>query len=820
MPKIPAFLLAALQFREPQREALHDVTDPEWETVLSSWQTARLTLPLRQGCGDDLPDWVRSQIDTYLWNSALRFERIKAVYSTAAKALREADADHLVVKGFSLWPGYTEHPRSRPQSDIDLYCAPGSIFRARDALIALGYEPNRRGEHGAKDHLNAMIPKGSWEWRGNPFDPDIPISFELHFCLWNESLMRFCPAGLDQFWTRRIMRQLDDIHFPGLDSVDNLGYTALNVLRDLLRGLPAAEQVYGLARFLHSQADDRPFWRKWRELHDDSLRRSEAVAFHLASDWFGCRLPEEVQEEVDRLPAVVHGWFRVFSKSGLDPRFGQEKDGIWLHLNFLDSFADKASVLLRGLLQLPGGIPTFTSVFGEDLRSAQDGAKNWLSGALSFCRQSIQYAGWFVHRSAIRLAKLPFFLWRGLRFRLSTMNLGRQFWTFLAASFCFDLGMTIFFFLYNLYLLDRGFKEEFLGAMTSAMSIGSVACAIPAGMLVQRLGLRKALLFCLVLVPAVSVPRAVFTSKSALLALAFLSGFVTTIWAVAISPAIARLTSEQSQARGFSVVFSFGIGIGILAKLAASRMPGWLAHLNPLMSIIQAKQLTLFLGCAIVALGLLPVSRLKFPLTPMADKRFFPRNPFLLRFLPALAFWTLVTGSLSPLANVYFAQHLRMPLEHIGIVFSLSSLFQVIALLAAPFLFRKLGLVSAIASTQLATAIVLGCLAATSGAIPASVIYVAYTGLLWMSEPGLFSLLMSRVAPAEQAGASALNFLVISSAQAIAVAAAGASFARFGYPTALRAMAGVALTAAIFFRLMFGEAPLPPSQPLPAKLSS
>jgi len=72
---------------------------------------------------------------------------------------------------------------------------------------------------------------------------------------------------------------------------------------------------------------------------------------------------------------------------------------------------------------------------------------------------------------------------------------------------------------------------------------------------------------------------------------------------------------------------------------------------------------------------------------------------------------------------------------------------------------------------------------------------------------------MKYVTPAEQAGASALNFLVISLTQAIAVAAAGASFARFGYPAVLYAMAGVALVAALFFRFLLGKSVLPPSEP-------
>lgn len=78
--------------------------------------------------------------------------------------------------------------------------------------------------------------------------------------------------------------------------------------------------------------------------------------------------------------------------------------------------------------------------------------------------------------------------------------------------------------------------------------------------------------------------------------------------------------------------------------------------------------------------------------------------PFLWRFLTlaALAVSSLVTGAFSPFVIVYFSRHLRMPLERIDIVVSFSHLVQVLALLAAPLIFRKFGLVG-IVYTQIET---------------------------------------------------------------------------------------------------------------------
>ena len=72
-----------------------------------------------------------------------------------------------------------------------------------------------------------MAKKKDGERRGHPCDPDIPISIEVHCYFWHEAAARFAPKGLDQFWSRRIERRLEDINFPALEPTDNLAYAAL-----------------------------------------------------------------------------------------------------------------------------------------------------------------------------------------------------------------------------------------------------------------------------------------------------------------------------------------------------------------------------------------------------------------------------------------------------------------------------------------------------------------------------------------------------------------------------------------------------------------
>ena len=161
-----------------------------------------------------------------------------------------------------------------------------------------------------------------------------------------------------------------------------------------------------------------------------------------------------------------------------------------------------------------------------------------------------------------------------------------------------------------------------------------------------------------------------------------------------------------------------------------------------------------------------------------------------------------------------------MPIGQIGVAFSASQLSSVLAILAAPLLFKKLGLVTSIFYTQIAAAAALGILSRTSSMTAATALYASYSALLWMSEPGMFTLLMNRVDPWERSGASALNLLVMSLSGAVAAALAGVLLARYGYPPVMYMTAVLTLSAACIFRLLLHHDALPGSLPVPARLSS
>jgi hypothetical protein len=430
MRRIPHYvptLIAGLQLRSARPEALQTLDDSEWRELLEFCDLAHLTLPLWRNCNDVLPDWVRERMERNAADNARRFDNVKRAYLEVARAFDEVQIKHLVIKGFAQYPGYVEDPRLRMQSDIDIYCPSmdclsgpnpkqrSSIFRAREALQNLGYEPLRGLERLPQDHLPSMVRKTGWEWRGNAFDPEMPPSIELHFCLWNQTSARFTPKGLQDFWPRHVTRDLEDFRFPALDPVDNLGFSALHVLRDLFSGDWVLHRIYEIARFLHANTANKPFWAQWRELHSDSLRSCEAISFRLAKEWFACDLSEEAATEVRSLSPAVRQWFHLFSGSPLKGMFHNNKDGVWLHIALLESAEDRRAVLRNALL--PGRIPALGAP-GQDTTRQGRRKRFW---------PSHQYAAYLLYlgsRAVYHAKTLAPTLLHGARWRFAARNFG------------------------------------------------------------------------------------------------------------------------------------------------------------------------------------------------------------------------------------------------------------------------------------------------------------------------------------------------------------------------------------------------------------
>jgi hypothetical protein len=350
LPAGPAAALAALHlgaWRPPSH-----LTHSQWHEALEFCNRSQITLALRRRARQAMPPWVRETVDRNLEHNIERLRAIEHLYRAISRCLASAGVDFLALKGLTQCPQFGCEPRDRPQYDIDLYTPRASVLAARDALLGLGFEPMEGMERFPTDHLPALIRKTGWQYRGDVFDPEMPLAVELHFQFWDAAVERLPAPGVEEFWERRAVRQ--PLGLPALSVPDSLAYACLHLVRHVLRGSVRPFHVYEVACFLNSHAGDEAFWRDWRSFHPPALRRLQAVAFRLAEAWFGCALGA-AQEEIEQLPAATAAWFDGFALSPAAAPFDSNKDELWLHLSLLASRRDSLAVARRRLF--PGRLP-------------------------------------------------------------------------------------------------------------------------------------------------------------------------------------------------------------------------------------------------------------------------------------------------------------------------------------------------------------------------------------------------------------------------------------------------------------------------------
>lgn len=407
--------------------------------------------------------------------------------------------------------------------------------------------------------------------------------------------------------------------------------------------------------------------------------------------------------------------------------------------------------------------------------------------------------------------------WKNPVVWLKKKNLSHGYWIFFSAAFFFDAGFAIYFFLFNLYLLDRHFDERAMGWIGGTFTLGSLVGTLPAGALIQKYGVRPLLIFLFVSAPLLNAVRTVWLWEPSQIAIAFLAGLAMSIWGVCFLPAVARLTNEGSRTSGFSLIFSVSVGTSMLGGIVCGYLGRWLATMGIALQPAETKQLILLFSCGIAFLGLVPVFRLRLPLhsqqnsgdsSPAYWNWLSKRKigPFLGRYLPLTGLWFAVLAAFNPFANVYLTRNLHVPMAQIGLIFSAVQVLQFFMGILTPLVFRAVGLMNGIVLTQIAAAVVLGCLAGSTNQTLAITLYLVYSAAQWMCAPGLYNLVMNETPDSERSAASAMTMFCNALMASLATAAAGVLLTRFGYPPVLFGLALAALAIALAFR--FNVAPL------------
>jgi MFS family permease len=389
---------------------------------------------------------------------------------------------------------------------------------------------------------------------------------------------------------------------------------------------------------------------------------------------------------------------------------------------------------------------------------------------------------------------------------LRSQALGREYWTFFAVAFFFDAGFAVYFFLFNLFLLDAGMTEQTMGKINGAFTLGGTLALLPAGALAKRWGVKPLLLVCMIFAPLLGAGRLLSLGAELQIGLAFFAGAAMSLWGVCYLPAVARLTTEENRASAYSLIFSASIATSALGGLLTGFLPRWLKHLSATASMFAIHRGIMLGACVIAALATWPAATLSLGSTPAREEQTthwfaaFRPTRFLLRFLPLFALWTAIPGGFLPFANVYLVREQGLSMQSVGLVYSSAQCLQLLLGLLTPMVLRLLGLMPGILAIQLAAVAAMAGLAIVHRGPAAIAIYLLFSTACWMGSPALYNLLMSRTPDAQRSHTAASALFLNSLLSSITITLSGNSFSRFGYtaPLLWMALAGTVISLAMF----------------------
>jgi len=390
---------------------------------------------------------------------------------------------------------------------------------------------------------------------------------------------------------------------------------------------------------------------------------------------------------------------------------------------------------------------------------------------------------------------------------------------FLACTLLAWAGFGVNHVLFNLYLVEAGFDEAFVGRAVAWNGLGLALAALPAGHLADRWGRRRSLLLGASIEGPALLARALLLNPAVVYGASFLAGAGQSLLAIAAAPFLTEHSTARERTHLFSAFFAFELLAGVAGNLIGGWVPAGLTHLpGPTQpDVFGAYRITLVLGAAIQLASVLPLVALRglreAPLSRARD-RADPRARRLLWPIAINAFFIGAgAGLVIPFMNLYFRSRFGCSSAQIGMFFSLAQVSTALAALLVPVLARRFGKLRTATASQLLSLPFLVTLGAEKHLAVAVTAFWLRATLMQASIPLIGAFVMEALPPALRARSTSLNNLVWNGGWAVSATLSGLVIRRFGYAVPFYVTAGLYAAAAAWFYLSFRGAPEPGEEP-------
>ena len=273
------------------------------------------------------------------------------------------------------------------------------------------------------------------------------------------------------------------------------------------------------------------------------------------------------------------------------------------------------------------------------------------------------------------------------------------------------LSFSIYMLIFNLYVVSQGYPRSFLGELQSLPNLIALFGAVPAGMLVDTIGRKRALLLANVGRTIASLGIVVAPGPNWLRLSMITFGVSSSLWMVSASPFMMENSTEEERNALFSAHFGLTTLVGFVGTLVGGYLPslfGGLLEVN--IESPVAYGTTLAVTVALSALSLLPVVMIdEPPRTASAQPRsMLPwrnlSNPGMAVriFVPNIVI-SMGAAILIPYMNLFFKESFPISDKALGLIFAVSSVITGLATLASPLLAERWGRIRSLVFMQLAS---------------------------------------------------------------------------------------------------------------------
>ncbi|WP_217585804.1 MFS transporter [Lentibacillus saliphilus] len=385
----------------------------------------------------------------------------------------------------------------------------------------------------------------------------------------------------------------------------------------------------------------------------------------------------------------------------------------------------------------------------------------------------------------------------------------------LVANVFSQIGLGMFMVIYNFYIRELGFNQDVNGDIIALQALAMAIILVPAGIISDRMGRKRVMLYGTVLSGVVLIFRSVIDLESWLLTAGFATGLFTAFLQVSTIPWLA----ENSDAKQRVHLFSLHAALMTASQVIGSLLGGFLTDFFSLVtSDLASIRYTLIVGSVFYLLAFLPIVKMTERPRPKVDKSvkvrpvlFFKAHRTGFKIIALFAFAQILigfgSGLVIPYLNLYFADRFQASNSMVGLIISLGQAATAVAMFIGPSVVRRIGEVRAVVILQLLSLPFLFLTAFTQNLWLATLGFLFRQALMNAGNPIQMSLMMSQVDDSVKGLANSINQMVFQLGWALMGPVSTGIVLKYGaywgYANVFSITAMLYLTGSLYFFFVF-----------------